>query len=96
MMELAAQHDVSVPRMWSYTRAKELEVCTIEYVEGTPLDKLDSDDPLARKAKSNVEAYITAMESMQCPTTLNSRHPLPKSLRVPTTSSSIYQKSVIV
>jgi hypothetical protein len=50
----------------------------MEYVEGTLLDKLDSNDPHARKSKSIVEAYIATimMESIRRPTTLNSQHPL--------------------
>jgi aminoglycoside phosphotransferase len=91
MMALAAQHGVLVPRVWSYNRAEELEVCMIEYVEGTPLEKLDADDPLARKAISVVEAYISAMESVQRPTTLNNQHPLVQSLQVPATSSDVYR-----
>jgi len=90
MMKLSAQHGIPVPRVWSYTRVEELEVCTIEYVEGTPLDKLDPNDPLALKAKSVVESYIRTMESVQRPTTLNNQHPLGvQSLRVPATSSDV-------
>jgi predicted Ser/Thr protein kinase len=90
MMEIAAQHGVSVPRIYTYSCVEELEVCTIEYIEGTPLDKLDPADPLAQKAKSIVRTYTRTMESLQCPDTLNTQHPLLHGLRVPATSSDVY------
>ncbi len=90
MMEIAAQHDVSVPRIYTYDCFEELEVCTIEYVEGTPLDKLDPTDPLVQKAKSIVETYIRTMESVQRPDTLNNQRPLFQGLRVPATSLDVY------
>ena len=57
MMALAAQHGVLVPHVWSYTHAEELEVCTIEYVEGTSLEKLDRSGPLLRMAKTRTYTH---------------------------------------
>ena len=89
LMELASQQGVPVPRILSYSHVEELEVCTIEYIEGVPLDTIHATDPLARKAKLLVDTYIKSMKSVQRATTLNTLH-LIRNLQVPATSHDIY------